>query len=113
MSLDVYLTNPSCSKCGHSPDGYNDNITHNLTGMAGAAGIYEALWHPDRLDITSAKQLIPLLEEGLRWLRKFPTEAASYDAENGWGSSLDFIPFVERYVRACRENPEATVSTCT
>ena len=42
MSLDIDLIETS----PHSV--FDANITHNLGKMAGEAGIYEALWHPER-----------------------------------------------------------------
>lgn len=113
MSLDVHLERSPCDLCGHAPDGYGANITHNLTGMARAAGIYSALWHPEDIGVTQASQLIPLLEAGMRWLTEFPAEAASYDAVNGWGTSENLISFVEDYLAACKKFPAAAVSTCT
>ena len=35
------------------------NITHNLNKMADAVGLYEVLWKPDEIGITTASQMIP------------------------------------------------------
>ena len=71
MSLDIYLEIPAgierwceCLRCGKlhtttSPEeGYEANITHNLSRMAQDAGIYHYLWRPEEMNITQAGQLI-------------------------------------------------------
>jgi hypothetical protein len=103
MFLDVTLmvTKPT--------DVYSANITHNLNSMAEAAGIYKALWRPDELGIVRASQLIPLLEKGLVMLVKDRKYLETFNPPNGWGSYESLVQFVERYLEACWENPEATV----
>lgn len=103
MSLDVYLS------VIRPVEVYSANITHNLGGMAEAAGIYEALWRPDEIGITEAAQLIPLLRDGLVKLKADPEGFAKYNAPNGWGMYEHFIPFVEKYLRACEANAGAAV----
>lgn len=88
---------------------FSQNITHNLNAMAGEAGIYEALWRPDEHGLTKAKQLVPLLEQGLHLLKSEPARMLRYQPTNGWGRYQDFVPWVERYLEACREHPEADV----
>jgi len=51
---------------------FDYNITHNLTDMAEAAGIYRALWRPEEIDINTASQLIPILADGLNKLLSSP-----------------------------------------
>jgi hypothetical protein len=108
---------------------YNANITHNLGEMAKKAGIYEALWRPHRLkedyDIqgddtqaedtfeknqtTTAWEIIPLLEQGLHELKSRPEYFKKFNSPNGWGMYKHFVPFVEKYLNACKENPNAIV----
>lgn len=94
------------------PDGevYSANITHNLNRMADEAGIYQALWRPDEIGVAKASQLIPLLTEGLAKLRIDPAKFEALNPTNGWGSYSGFVPWVERYLRACEEYPDADVS---
>lgn len=89
---------------------YEANITHNLNRMADAAGIYQHLWRPDEIGITKAKQLIQPLEEGLKLLQSDPERFEQYNASNGWGLYKHFVPWVSKYLGACREYPEAEVS---
>jgi hypothetical protein len=110
VSLDVYLHINTCSHCHRGEQVYSANITHNLNTMANAAGIYRALWRPEELGVTTAAQLIPLVEAGLARLLSDPGAFKVYDDPGGWGLYEHFVPFVERYLAACRTHPEATVS---
>ena len=122
MSLDVYLTGKEttepclCPQCGNShtklvrEEFYSANITHNLNKMADAAGIYNYLWNPDKLHIIKAKELIEPLTKGLAELKASPAKYELYNAPNGWGLYEHFVPFVENYLNACIENPDANVN---
>jgi len=103
MSLDVYL------EVVRPAEVYSANITHNLGKMADAAGIYQHLWRPEELGITTASELIEPLREGLAKLKADPEKFEAFNASNGWGKYEYFVPFVERYLRACEEYPGATV----
>ena len=118
MSLDVYLhtITPACSCCGRPEETvcvFDANITHNLNTMAEKAGIYKCIWYPEELGITKAKELIIPLQEGLADLKKWPEHYKMFGAANGWGTYKDFIPWVEDYLQACIENPDAEISTST
>ena len=125
MSLTVYLQNKDmtqescqCPRCDHEhyhkfyETLYEENITHNLGRMADAVGIYMCMWRPEEIDIKQASDLIPILEQGLSKLLSNPEEYKKYDASNGWGTYEHFVPFVEKYLSACKENPDATVHVC-
>ena len=88
---------------------YNDNITHNLGLMAKAAGIYQHLWRPEEIGIKKASDLIEPLSEGLTKLKSDPEFFKTFDSDNGWGVYKDFLPFVESYLNACKENPDSKV----
>lgn len=88
---------------------FSANITHNLGKMANEAGIYLALWRPEELGITKAKDLIPLLQKGLRKLGGRPHHYQSFNPENGWGDFHGLVDFVKSYLNACREYPEALI----
>jgi hypothetical protein len=89
---------------------YEANITHNLGKMGAEAGIYKALWRPEELPITTAGELIPLLRDGITLMDGSPSHFKSFDAENGWGTYTQFLPWVKRYLSACIEYPEAEIS---
>lgn len=125
-----------CSECGHKHSKteremlFDANITHNLTDMAEEAGIYEACWrpyrlHPDYKEMDDydeeyefeihlpiqAKDIIPLLEKGLADLKARPKYFKKFDASNGWGTYEHFVPWVSKYLEACKENPNAIIET--
>jgi hypothetical protein len=129
MSLDVYLTkNVSRLRIagdfleehgfaeaaaylhGLEPERvYDANITHNLNRMAEAAGIYKELWRPEEVGITKAGQLVEPLRDGLLRLKADPHKYQAFNASNGWGLYEHFVPWVEKYIQACEEHPEADV----
>jgi hypothetical protein len=121
MSLDVSLVVGDarlvpCEHCGGTGkineepgEVWEGNVTHNLTEMADAAGIYEAIWRPERLGITKAKQLIEPLTVGLAVLEADPPAFRKHNAPNGWGMYEHFVTFVKRYLTACIEHPDASV----
>lgn len=99
MSLDVYLTEPV----------YERNITHNLNVMAKAAGIYYQLWRPDEINVTYTEELIEPLKQGLAVLKSDPEKFKKLNPENGWGDYEGLVSFVEDYLKACKEHPNAKV----
>lgn len=121
MSLDVYLLGEkkevtcTCKECWNDhtrieqEEFYSANITHNLSAMADAAGIYEYLWRPDEIGITKAEQLIEPLTQGLKRLTEDPEKYKQYNSPNGWGMYENFVPFVRKYLEACIQHPEAEV----
>jgi hypothetical protein len=107
MSLDVYLSYKV--EEDETAEVYLANITHNLNKMAKEAGIYEYLWRPDEIGVTHARQLIDPLEKGLKLLKSDPKRFTKFNSPNGWGMYENFVPFVEKYLEACKRYPGATV----
>jgi hypothetical protein len=103
MSLDFSLRKMVDSEI------YTDNITHNLNKMADEAGIYKALWRPEELGITHARQMIPILEEGLALLRSDRERFEKFNPPNGWGNYVGLVCFVNQLLQACQADPDATV----
>ena len=103
MSLDVYLTRTQPTTV------FDANITHNLGAMAEEAGIYKHLWRPEEIGITKASQLIEPLREGIALMKIEPLRFEKHNPTNGWGSYKDFVPWLERYLAACEEYPDADV----
>ena len=137
MSLDITLKTKkhvSEDNCKTWEEFYEEvyrcNITHNLGKMASEAGLYEALWRPYRLKedyieadfheeleyesktVTLAQELIPYLEKGLEDLEMRPEHFEKFDSPNGWGTYINFVPFVSDYLDACKEYPKAIVFCC-
>lgn len=103
MSLDVTLTQLEPTEV------YWANITHNLNEMAQAAGIYMHLWRPEEIGITKAGQLVDPLKVGLAFLKAEPEHFKTFNATNGWGCYDNFVPWIERYIEACEQYPNADV----
>lgn len=112
MSLDISLQ--STENGGNTTITlFSSNITHNLGKMAGKAGIYDALWNPAGVGASKAKHIIPALEFGLECLKRRPSYYRQFDSKNGWGLYIHFVPFVEGVLAACKQYPEADISTST
>ena len=108
---------------------YNANITHNLGKMAEAAGLYEALWRPYQLkegynipegdyqaeykfeeaNPVQAHEIIPIIEKGLKDMKARPKHYETFNSSNGWGMYEHFVPFIEKYLNALKQYPEAFV----
>lgn len=103
MSLDISL-NAVRKTCV-----YDANITHNLNGMAEEAGFYKHLWRPEEIGVTLASELIEPLERGIQDMKERPEHYQTFDAKNGWGTYKDFLPWLEKLLAACKENPDAEI----
>lgn len=108
MGLDLYLDNSA--DAGEDDHLHNSNITHNLGEMAEEAGIYQALWRPEELRVKYAKELITPIEKGLADLKARPDHYKQFDDPGGWGRYIHFVPFVEEYLNALKEFPDALVT---
>lgn len=103
MSLDVYLTKVQpCTV-------FDQNITHNLGGMAREAGIYEHCWRPEEIGIKVAAQLIGPLQAAIAAMEADPARFEKHNAPNGWGLYEHFVPWLKKYLAACEEFPDAEV----
>jgi hypothetical protein len=134
MSLDVYLYRIKYASYNmvnfheEKEQLYTANITHNLNVMAEQAGIYKALWRPYQLhkdyvhsedynkemafedSVTIiASDIIPIIEQGLDLLKNRPDYFSKFNAENGWGKYVNFVPFVEKYLEALKQYPDSIV----
>ena len=127
MSLDVYLKDPTATY--NKDDLYWSNITHNLWDMADKAWIYEALWRPHRLiewynipekdydaeyefekqQNIKASFIIPYLEKWLKDLKKRQKHYEKFNSPNWWGTYEHFVPWIEKYLEACKEFPDSII----
>lgn len=88
---------------------YRANITHNLNKMAHEADLYLSIWHPETLGIIHAKEMIPILTDGIIRLKAQPGHYRQWNPVNGWGSYETLVAFVEKYLAACRAYPKALI----
>ena len=114
MSLTIHLSDNICSHCRRWDPVWSKNITHNLTTMARAAGIYYHLWRPDELDppIDTAKDIVEPLKKGLDRLISDPIGFSKFNPENGWGTYGGLVGFVGEYITAAEKYPEAKIEIC-
>lgn len=111
MSLDVSLEVNKCLHCNHSDEVFSANITHNLNEMAEEAGIYKHVWRPEELEeIKQAGDLIEPLTDGLTQMKEDPERFERHDSPNGWGVYEDFVMWLEEYLTACKQWPNATIT---
>lgn len=111
MSLNVwlYLEIPDIDGNIQETEVFEANITHNLARMANEAGIYEALWHPNDEGEKKARSLVPILNEGLAKMKNDPELFKKLNSPNGWGTYDCFVPWIEEYLDACKNFPDAKV----
>jgi hypothetical protein len=103
MSLDVYLEDENGETL------YWRNITHNLNTMAGTAGLYQCLWRPEEIGITTAHQLIEPITKGVAFLAIHRHICEQDNPPNGWGNWRGLYDFCCDYLKACTEYPLATI----
>ena len=121
MSLNVYLEGKTTTEKCECPHCWNEheravteqffdaNITHNLNAMAEEAGIYGVVWRPEENGIEKASQLIEPLECAISAMKADPTRFEKHNSLNGWGLYKNFVPWLEKYLAACRQCPDAAV----
>lgn len=85
---------------------YHDNITHNLSAMAGQAGLFDLLW---RSEGKTAEDLISPLMAGYRKLYCRPYRFKKLNPENGWGTYDQLVEFTGNFLLACIRHPKAKV----
>lgn len=91
-------------------ESFSINITHNLTQMADVIGVYEALWHPERIKATKAKDITARVENALLRLRKAPRRYGKFADPAGWGTVPQFRKVLEEILVACEKDPEAVIT---
>lgn len=62
------------------------DITKKFDEVAKETGCFQALWYPQEVGITQAKELLPYIEEAIN---KLP-ESSSYDSHKWYGSYRNF-----------------------
>lgn len=122
MSLDVYLSRKKWvsfdegkTHTVENEDVFSANITHNLNKMAIEAGLYGCLWRPEESFVSEdgnvyARDLIEQMSKGLELMKRNPAIFKAFNPPNGWGHYEGFIQWIERYIAACIENPDAIVN---
>lgn len=84
-------------------------ITHNLTGMAAQAGLYDCLWDAQSSGIFKAKDLLEPLRKGLERMKADPERFRRWNPPNGWGDYDAFVVTLQGLLNACERHPLADV----
>ena len=112
MSLDVYIS------AVRTVNVYEGNITHNLNYMAkevklsNGRTLYEVLWRPEEHNYTKARDIVPLLAEGIMILCSERERFLPFNPSNGWGNYDNLVQFTQNYLNACLENPDGEIQAC-
>lgn len=119
MGLSITFTVPDedlppiCPHCGSKVTPMKEvfwaNITHNLNQMADNAGLYDYMWTVLESGLDSPKYVVPYLKEGLRKLRANPDHFRQFEGPGIGDSYEDLVAFVEKYIAACEDYPDATI----
>lgn len=117
MSLDVYLNRTQYlsydkgkTYTEQEEQVYCANITHNLSQMASASGIYDLLWNPIESGYKKAEDIAYKLDVGIQELKSNPNKYKEFDSPNGWGTYKQFLPWLDEYLDALKENPDALIT---
>jgi len=81
-----------------------ETITHNLTEMAEALGVYDILWHSGGLKAYDILFKINTAISELTFNRK---QYEIYESPNGWGTVNGMLSFLKRVKEDCEEYPDA------
>ena len=106
MYLDVHLEDEN------GRDLYWRNITHNLTTMAERADLYQCLWRPEEIGITTAHELIEPISKGIAFLAAYRSLCEQDNPPYGWGDWESLYDFCCDYLKACTEYPLSTIRVC-
>lgn len=98
MSLDIYLVKKEYLA--------EANITHNLVPMWKEAGIYDSLYYSDDLE---AREVLPILIDGLVDMTKYPDKYKKLNSPNGWGTYDNAVRWLAMLIEEFKENPEGII----
>lgn len=103
MSLDITLTIPPTE----AKEVFDVNITHNLSEMAEACGLYDCMWGSEP---RKAWECIAPLRKGIEELKSDFVKYSKYNSDNGWGNYHDLLRVAKEFLTACETYPQADVS---
>jgi hypothetical protein len=79
--------------------------------MARKAGIYKIVWKPQESGITRARHLIKPLRKAIAKMIADPERFKKFNDKNGWGTYENLVPWLKKYLAACKSMPDAAVSS--
>ena len=100
MSLNIWLT------AIVETEDVKKNITHNLKAMWIEAGVYEALYKSEG---KRAKEVLPMLREGLAQMHNRPLYFKQFNSPNGWGTYDNAVKWLSDLVVEFQKYPEGII----
>lgn len=100
MSLDIWLTTEAEKSI------IDKNITHNLCPMWKKAGVYDALYSSEG---KTAKEVLPILEEGLNFMIAEPDRFRILNSRNSWGTYKQALPWLEELIAEFKKYPDGKI----
>jgi hypothetical protein len=88
---------------------FDKDLTANLLTMAREADLEQAIWNPEIIGAFQAGDVLPHLIKGVKELIGDSEKYQQYNPSNGWGTYFTLVVFVQRYIAACLNNPEAQI----
>lgn len=85
---------------------FSANYTHNVTNMWKKAGVYNALYNSQG---KKAKDIIKVLERGIKRMKAKPEIYKALNSDNGWGSYETALPWLIKVLEACKLTPTAKI----
>lgn len=85
---------------------FDTNMTHNLAGMWRKAGCYDALYMSDGL---RADRVTDAIREAVARMEASPITYEALNAENGWGTYEQALPWLRSVLAAFEEYPAAII----
>ena len=107
MSLDISLYTSDTD--GNEFEAWEKNITHNLTEMADKAGLYKVMWRPEEIEVKNAKEAVPYLITGIKYMLDNKEALEKLNPENGWGSYEGLLNAATEYYQECKKRPSARI----
>jgi hypothetical protein len=107
MSLDLSLLYNYCRHCKRGEQIHTQNITHNLQPMWHKAGIYDALYESEGQVVTDL--YVDRIRRAVQEMETNFNDYQKLDSPNGWGLARNALPWLQRWLAACRANPGATI----
>ena len=88
---------------------FSEIIPDNIDEMTKHAGMYDPLFHPQKIGIKRAYQLINPLMKGLDKMKNNPKVYREFQSSITLGAYDELVPWLEKYIAACIESPNTEI----
>lgn len=105
MYLTLFLVHPKDNRVL-----YDKKIAVNLDKMAAAAGVYKALWQPYENKYAYGRDMVGVLEDGLKELHNKPGYYKTFEPQSGPETYNHLVNFVDKTLKACLHFPDAVIT---